>query len=195
MRFHISELIFVAGFIVYIVIRGVFEHRSKAASRVVKTVDRGEMLLIIVVAIGTMIVPILYLATPWLTIADYTLPQAAPFAGTGIMQAALWLFWRSHADLALNWSRTLEIRESHSLVTHGLYSSIRHPMYAAIWLFSLAQGLLLHNWLAGWSALAAFGVMYFFRIGNEERMMAEHFGPEYRDYASRTGRLFPRIRR
>ena len=68
-------------------------------------------------------------------------------------------------------------------------------MYAAIWLFSLTQGVLLHNWLAGWSALAAFALMYLARIPREEEMMRSRFREEYEEYARRTGRIFPRIGR
>jgi protein-S-isoprenylcysteine O-methyltransferase Ste14 len=87
----------------------------------------------------------------------------------------------------------LEVRKGHQLVKHGVYRLIRHPMYSAIWLFSLAQGLLLQNWLAGWSGFVLFGVMYFLRTPREERMMEEVFGQEYRDYMRQTGRIFPRL--
>jgi protein-S-isoprenylcysteine O-methyltransferase Ste14 len=111
------------------------------------------------------------------------------------MLLALWLFWRSHADLGLNWSVSLEIRAEHELVQHGVYRRIRHPMYAAIWLFSAAQGMLLENWLAGWSALVPFAPMYFVRTPREERMLCEFLGQPYRDYMQQTGRLWPRLRR
>jgi protein-S-isoprenylcysteine O-methyltransferase Ste14 len=74
-----------------------------------------------------------------------------------------------------------------------VYRAIRHPMYAAILLFGLAQGLLLQNWLAGWSAAVTFAVMYIGRVRREEQMMCEFFGQEYRDYMQQTGRLFPRL--
>src|SRR5206468_9109071 len=106
--------------------------------------------------------------------ADYRLPAWVPWCGTMVMGVALWLFWRGHA-------------------THGVYRAIRHPMYAAIWLFGLAQGLLLRNWLAGWSAAVTFAVMYIGRVRREEQMMCEFFGQEYRDYMQQTGRLFPRL--
>lgn len=66
-------------------------------------------------------------------------------------------------------------------------------MYAAIWLFSFAQGLLLQNWLADWAAVAAFAPMYFLRTPREEAMMLEVFGTDYRDYRNETGRLLPRL--
>jgi protein-S-isoprenylcysteine O-methyltransferase Ste14 len=106
---------------------------------------------------------------------------------------ALWLFWRSHTDLGRNWSVTLEVRKGHQLVSNGVYRSIRHPMYASIWLTSVAQGLLLQNWLAGWPGLVTFGLMYFVRISREERMMCEVFGQQYRDYMRQTGRIFPQL--
>ena len=125
--------------------------------------------------------------------ADYPLPAFAPWCGAVLMLLALWLFWRSHADLGQNWSVTLEVRKGHQLVTHGVYRRIRHPMYAAIFLFCLAQGLLLPNWLAGWSALVPFALMYLLRIRREEQMMLQFFGEEYRDYMGRTWRLLPRL--
>ena len=50
---------------------------------------------------------------------------------------ALWLFWRAHVDLGLNWSITLEIRQDHELIVHNIYRRSRHPMYATIFLFAL----------------------------------------------------------
>ena len=189
------NIVFLVGFIAYVIIRGVFEQRSKGNVKAVSRSDRRESILIVIMAIGSMILPIVYLFTSLLRFADYRLPSFIQSVGAILMVVALWLFWRSHADLGTNWSLTLEIQKGHQLVTHGIYRSIRHPMYASIWLFSLAQGLMLENWLAGWSAFVAFAILYFVRIPHEERMMSEFFGQDYSEYMSKTGRLFPRIRR
>jgi protein-S-isoprenylcysteine O-methyltransferase Ste14 len=50
--------------------------------------------------------------------------------GTALLGAAIWLFWRSHRDLGKNWSPSLEISAQQTLITHGVYRTIRHPMYA-----------------------------------------------------------------
>jgi protein-S-isoprenylcysteine O-methyltransferase Ste14 len=76
----------------------------------------------------------------------------------------------------------------------GVYRRIRHPMYAAIFLFAIGQGLLLQNWLAGWGGFFAFAALYLFRVGREEKMMCEFFGEPYREYMERSGRLLPRVR-
>jgi protein-S-isoprenylcysteine O-methyltransferase Ste14/peptidoglycan/xylan/chitin deacetylase (PgdA/CDA1 family) len=189
------NLVFLIGFVVYCAIRGVYEKRTRRMEKLVRRGDRLDIGLMVVVFVGNVLLPVLYLATPWLEFADYSLPPFVPRCGVVVMLAALWLFWRAHADLGLNWSVTLEVRNGHELVRHGVYRAVRHPMYASIFLFGLAQGLLLANWLAGWSALATFAPLYLIRTPREEQMMCETFGQEYRDYMSKTGRLFPRMTR
>ena len=66
-------------------------------------------------------------------------------------------------------------------------------MYASIWLWGLAQGMMLENWFAGWSVMPAFALMYFIRVPREERLMYNEFGEVYLKYARRTGRNFPRF--
>jgi len=187
--------IFFVGFVIYLSIRGVHARRTKSLEKVHRQVDALEKFLLVLVISTSTLLPVLYLFTPWLAFADYRLPTFVPWCGAAIMACAIWLFWRSHADLGQNWSVTLEVRKGHQLVTHGVYRWIRHPMYAAIFLWCIAQALLLPNWLAGWSALATFSAMYFLRTPREERMMCEHFGQEYLDYMGQTGRLFPRVRK
>jgi len=105
----------------------------------------------------------------------------------------VWLFWRSHGDLGRNWSPSLQLREGHELVTGGVYRSIRHPMYASMWLWGVAQALLLQNWIAGWAGLVSFVPLYLLRVPREERMMLDEFGEEYRSYMNRTGCIIPRL--
>ena len=188
-----SNIVFLVGFIVYVTIRGVFERRARSKEKIVRRLDAVEKTLLFFVGIGSLLLPVLYLFTPLLAFADYRLPVFAPWLGTALMIAALWLFYRSHADLGSNWSVTLELHKGHQLIRRGIYRSIRHPMYLSIFLWGLSQGLLLRNWLAGWSALATFSVLYFVRTPREERMMIEFFGKDYLNYMRQTGRLFPRI--
>jgi protein-S-isoprenylcysteine O-methyltransferase Ste14 len=194
MQLRLWNVVFLIGFIVFCGIRGAFKQRTKTNEIAVRHLDTLEKALLLILIPGTLGLPLLYLFTPWLAFADYHVPELLHWCGAGLMAAALWLFWRSHADLGQNWSQTLELREGHQLITHGVYRSVRHPMYAAIWLWCLAQGLLLENWLAGWYAGGAFALMYFVRTPREEKMMCEFFGQDYLDYMQQTGRVFPRIR-
>jgi len=141
----------------------------------------------------TILLPLLKMFARLLNFADYELPVWAGFIGIAIFTLALWLLWRSHADLGINWRVTTELREKHTLVTRGVFKHIRHPMYSAHWLWGIAQSLLIHNWIAGLASLIVMLPMYVLRIGREEKMMLEQFGDDYRTYMSHTGRIIPRL--
>ncbi len=55
---------------------------------------------------------------------------------------------------------TLQLRENQRLITSGIYSRFRHPMYSAMFLLGLGQALVLPNWFAGPAYLIGFGVLY-----------------------------------
>jgi protein-S-isoprenylcysteine O-methyltransferase Ste14 len=152
-----------------------------------------DAVLTVLPALGMFLLPIVYVLTPWLDFADYHLPPWAGWIGVAIFALAIWLLQRSHADLARNWSPRLELLDGHSLVTHGVFRHIRHPMYAAHLLWGIAQVFLLQNWIAGFSMLVTFLPGYLYRARVEEEMMIEQFGDEFCSYMGRTGRLFPRL--
>lgn len=153
--------------------------------------DLQERILLGLAGVGMMLLPLIYAATSWLDFADYGFQPWAGWIGSFIMLIAMWLFWRSHHDLGDNWSVTLEIRDQQGLITHGVYQSMRHPMYASIWLWCIAQALLAANWLVGLAGLLTFGVMYWLCVPREEAMMLQEFGNEYAQYMQRSGRILP----
>src|SRR5207247_3639673 len=89
------NLVFLAGFLVYVGIRHVFIGRTKGGEKTVRRLDALERMLLGIVTAGTFLLPALYLFAPWLAFADYRLPAFAPWCGAGVMVAALWLFYRS----------------------------------------------------------------------------------------------------
>lgn len=191
------NIVFLVLLLIYFRIRGLFVQRLNlmGQKKELSRFDRLEKILLFGMSIGVLFLPVLYLFTPLLSFADYKLPAIVPWFGVTVMVISLWLFWRSHADLGKNWSVSLELREDHQIVRDGVYRHVRHPMYSSIWLWSIAQGMMLQNWLAGWSTLIAFIAMYFLRMPREERMMCEKFGDQYRQYMQQTGRLFPRFKK
>ena len=81
------------------------------------------------------------------------------------------------------------------LVTHGVYSYVRHPRYAAIvFLIYPAFALLVHSYLCLISTLVAYVV---FRLSSvlEERKLIQVFGQDYKDYMKETPGFIPKIRR
>jgi protein-S-isoprenylcysteine O-methyltransferase Ste14 len=143
--------------------------------------------------IGMAVIPGFYVATGMPEAANYRTSSWVVALGALIFCAALWVFRRTHKELGRNWSISLEIREQHKLVREGPYALVRHPMYTSFLLMALGQAFLLANWVAGLAGLAGFAVLFFLRVENEEHMMLENFGPQYRDYMARTKRLIPYI--
>lgn len=185
--------VFFIGLVVYFRVRHCFIQRTKTEKKNVRRVDGLEKALLGMMVPAILLLPLLYLFTPLLSFADYRLSLHVRWTGTAVMVASLWLFWRSHLDLGQNWSVSLEVRENHELITNGVYRLVRHPMYASIWLWGIAQGMVFENWLAGWATLPVFAAMYFIRTPREERLMVETFGETYRQYSAQTGRVFPRL--
>lgn len=189
----IFTVVYFAGILLEILIRAPINKQRQREKMSEQRVNRQERTLLGLLFLGMFFVPILYAATNWLDFANYTLPAWAGWLGVLLIAGALFVFWRAHADLGLNWSPSLEIRQKHELITRGIYAVIRHPMYASQWLWVIAQPLLLQNWIAGFLNLLIFVPFYFLRVQAEEQMMLELFGDQYRSYMQKVGAVFPKF--
>jgi len=160
-----------------------------------KTDSRAsERFVLICIVIGLWMVPLVYAFTQLLHAFDYTVPQYAVWCGMLLFVAGLGIRFLAHRALAGFWSGTVELRDGHRLVTHGIYSFIRHPIYTSLILWAVCQPLLLPNAVAGWSGFVAVALLWLVRVPREEAMMRREFGAEYQQYAARTGRIVPRLR-
>jgi|SRR5215213_295311 len=189
----IFTTIYFAALVIEMIIRAPLNKKRREEKMSERRVTGQEIAILVLLFLGGFIMPILYAATNWLDFANYTLPAWASWLGVVLLAGALFLFWRAHADLGLNWSPSLEIREKHELITQGIYGVIRHPMYASQWLLAIAQPLLLHNWIAGFMNLLVFIPFYLLRVQAEEKMMLDSFGTKYQEYMKRTGGVLPKV--
>jgi protein-S-isoprenylcysteine O-methyltransferase Ste14 len=187
-----AQAIVVASTLALIVIPAII-HRRRVDTQVVKSLKGPlERVLLACMTVG-FVLTLLWLATPVLRFADYSLRPVAFVAGVACLAVGLWCLYKSHADLGANWSVTLEVREKQQLVTHGIYRHVRHPMYLALMLYSSGLALVLPNWVAGPSYLVAVALLVSLRLGPEERMMLDVFGNNYASYMARTKRLIPGV--
>jgi len=172
-----------------------YEHARRFRREKILRSARGprETTLLLISLTGLGILPFTYVATGIPRFADYTFHPIQAWLGVAVAVASLLMFHLTHRALGRNWSVSLDVREGHQLITDGIYRRIRHPMYSAFWLWASAQALLLPNWVAGFSGLVGFGILFFGRVAREERMMLETFGDGYRAYMARTGRIFPSV--
>jgi protein-S-isoprenylcysteine O-methyltransferase Ste14 len=189
----LSKTIFVAMLIGWYLIR--YRHARKSRQEPIQKSARGlrEAILLLISLTGLGIFPLLYVIAAVPRFASYQFQPYLAWLGLCFAAAALVMFRLTHRALGRNWSVSLDVRESHRLVTEGIYKKVRHPMYSAFWLWAVAQALLLPNWVAGMSGILGFGILFFWRTGREEKMMLEAFGDQYRDYMARTDRIIPRV--
>src|SRR5215475_374689 len=189
----VAKLVWWAGVIGWYAVR--YPHQRR--SRKTPIAWRGELtrdgILLAISFTGLFIVPVIYVTAGEPRVADYAFRPVLAWFGTALFAGALIGFYLTHRDLGRFWSVTLEIRQTHRLVTTGIYRRVRHPMYAAFFLWAVAQALLLPNWIAGPAGLVGFGTLFGLRVGREELMMEAKFGDAYRAYAARTWRLIPGV--
>jgi protein-S-isoprenylcysteine O-methyltransferase Ste14 len=188
----IAKVIVLAATLTMLAIRAPHGRRSRNV-KVAKSLKTPLETGLLVLAWAGFFIPLIWLASPVLSFAEYRLSLGPLVAGVLCLVAGLWLFHRSHADLGTNWSITLEVRKQHRLITQGVYRRIRHPMYLALVLYSMGHALVVPNWVAGPSNLVAFVILFALRVHPEEQMMGDEFGDEYAAYSARTKRLVPGI--
>ena len=193
MHLWIPKATLILGIVAVVAIRAPYGRRSSQVKVIKSKRGRIDILLLSLMWLGSVILPVLWVSTPLFSFADYPLHAAQYAVGVVLFSLGLWLFHRSHVDLSTNWSVSLDIRENHSLITSGVYRSIRHPMYSAILLQAFGQTLIAPNWIVGSFYISAFILMFSFRVGPEEQMMLEQFGDRYAIYMTKSQRLIPGI--
>jgi protein-S-isoprenylcysteine O-methyltransferase Ste14 len=179
------------GIVAVVAIRAPYGRRSSRTKDIQSKRGKADIALLSGMWLGSVVLPILWIATPLLSFADYPLHASQYAVGVALFSLGLWLFYRSHADLSTNWSVSLDIREDHQLITSGVYRHLRHPMYSAILLQAVGQALIAPNWIVGTVYLCAFLLMCALRLGLEEQMMLQQFGERYEIYRRDSHRLIP----
>jgi protein-S-isoprenylcysteine O-methyltransferase Ste14 len=92
--------------------------------------------------------------------------------------------------LGRRFSGLVAIQPGHTLVTTGIYGTIRHPSYLGLIVMMLGWGLAFRSLLG--VVLAALMILPLIaRINSEEALLADQFHTEYAAYRARTWCLIP----
>jgi protein-S-isoprenylcysteine O-methyltransferase Ste14/rhodanese-related sulfurtransferase len=126
-------------------------------------------------------------------IESYWNPPAQSYfreiAGAVVGFGGLLLGWLSFRALGRNFRVFAAPRRSGSLVTNGVYSKVRHPMYTATIMavggYALYFGSLFS--LPLWLGVV---ILYVIKAIKEERLLEHHY-PGYAEYRKHTWRLIP----
>ena len=154
---------------------------------------KREKLLTQIMGLALAVPGMIWLFTGWLSFGQFALPDSVRIAGFAVGVYGVWWFYRIHRTLGDNWSPVLEIRSEHTLITGGPYRYVRHPMYSDMILWLVSFALVTANWFYALTISTGLIILFSVRIPDEERLMIERFGEQYRAYMKRTKRLIPFI--
>jgi protein-S-isoprenylcysteine O-methyltransferase Ste14 len=118
-------------------------------------------------------------------------PVNAAVSIIGVILCAVGIAFLVWARLALgrNWSQTVSVKEGHELVTSGPYRYVRHPMYTGCLIACVGSAIVCAGaWIF---LLVVLGALFLWRVGAEDKLMAQQFPNEYPDYKRRTNALIP----
>ena len=124
--------------------------------------------------------------TPAIALDHHVRPViAGAFVGFGVCIAAMGMIAFRRARTTIN---PVKIEEASSMVTNGIYSHTRNPMYVGLVCLLLAWTVFLASpaALAGPIVFVLFTTR--FQIIPEERALTSKFGSEYSEYQARVRR-------
>jgi protein-S-isoprenylcysteine O-methyltransferase Ste14 len=89
-----------------------------------------------------------------------------------------------------SWRFRAALDSSHQLATGGPFRIMRHPIYMALNLLALGTALWIPTAIV-WTGFVLMVIGSDLRARAEETLLAQAFGPTYREYCARTRRFVP----
>lgn len=107
---------------------------------------------------------------------------------------SVWLAMSAIRELGKQWSLQARLIEGHKLVTTGVYSFVRHPIYTAMFGMLIATGLVLSHWAAFAIGVIVFLVGTKIRTNFEETLLEDAFGKEFETWKGEVPGLIPFVK-
>ena len=105
-------------------------------------------------------------------------------SGLAITMVGFAFTGKSHEALTKH-KTTLFIEKSSNMVTQGIYSKTRNPMYVGMFLLLLGIAICFGNLFSLITPLGFLLIIQFSFIPKEEKLMFDVFGQEYLDYKAK----------
>lgn len=115
----------------------------------------------------------------------------ASYIGFLLVLTGLLLALKARRDIGINWANSyeLQVKQHQELVTWGVYSVIRHPIYTAMVLMLVGSQLVAQSYLFLLYLFLWLGV--YWQAKREEILLLHHFGDKYREYRKKTYLFIP----
>jgi len=179
--------------VLFIAERIPFVRKTKKVKKTVRKSPARERVMVLTNWFGMVFFPFIYAFSRVFDGLSMGIHDYLRIGGIAVYVFALVLLFLSHKGLHENWSMGLEIGEEHKLINTGIYSKIRHPMYTAFMLMMAGQLFIVSNWFVGMFGVCVWVLLLILRTSDEEKMLIEEFGDEYREYMKKTKMFIPYI--
>jgi len=107
--------------------------------------------------------------------------------------ASVWFCYAAAIALGKQWALDARVIQGHELMSEGPFAIVRNPIYLAMLGMTIATYLAVSRWQVLPLALGFFIAGSLIRVRTEERLLREHFGSQFDDYARRVPAFFPRL--
>ena len=127
-----------------------------------------------------------------LTLLPYQNSLSNKLLGIVFIIMATIISYVARRELGNNWApaAAYQIKKDQQLVTSGIYSYIRHPIYLGVVLTFLGVELIVGSYLVLLFMIIVPWVAYI-QSKKEEKILIEHFGQQYKEYQKKTFLFLP----
>ncbi len=135
------------------------------------------------------------LAIAW-PVLEYTLKETLEghmylrLIDLAVVVADYGIAYAANHTISQNWSPTVDKTQKQNLVTAGVYSTIRHPLYLSGLLILAGTNIYFGSSWA-WAGVLLALIVILIRLPIEERHLVVRFGEEYIAYQKRTKAILP----
>ncbi|KAF9476502.1 ICMT-domain-containing protein [Pholiota conissans] len=133
-----------------------------------------------------------YVITRYFIPSSKSWPYVSQF-GIVLVILGQWLRSTAMIHASTNFSHTVAFqkRDTHRLVTDGVYGWFRHPSYAGFYYWAIGTQLVLQNPLTFLLFSILLWRFFYYRTRAEENALMRFFGDEYKAYRQRVGTKIP----
>lgn len=117
--------------------------------------------------------------------------QQTTLTGFALLLLGFLISLSARISLGANWAHGAEyqIVKKQELITNGIYSVIRHPIYTGLFVAMVGLEILAYSYL-----VIPVGILFIFgaykQAKKEEDLLTKHFGSKYKNYM-KTTKMFP----
>jgi protein-S-isoprenylcysteine O-methyltransferase Ste14 len=126
---------------------------------------------------------------PMLDAWVFAQPSSAPLVGLGVMAGGITLMIAAQMNMGQAWRIGVPetVEDTQSLITDGLHSLSRNPIYLGVMIYLVGTAVMLPSPLTLFAATATFWLVQQL-IRSEEAFMEATFGEDFRRYKQRVRR-------